>query len=45
MWTPHFLVMASSKVDFPDPFSPTKKAMGLLIVSSVEARRIGTLNG
>jgi hypothetical protein len=41
----HFLAMASNKVDFPDPFSPTKKVTGLLKVNSTGCPMAGILNG
>jgi hypothetical protein len=42
---PHFRVMASSRVDLPEPFSPTKKATGFLNLSSGVSLRTGMLNG
>jgi hypothetical protein len=37
--------MASSKVDFPDPFSPTKSVTGTSTSSTGNDRTAGTSNG
>jgi hypothetical protein len=45
MCIPHLRVMARNSVDFPDPFSPMKKVMGVSNSRCGVVRNISRLNG